>query len=73
MASSTLVQLIISARDQASSVFRTIGASLGSLGRLANSAVAPAQGLTEQFRNGILQANLYTEAVNQIGRAVLLA
>jgi hypothetical protein len=70
MASSTLVQLIISARDQASSVFRTIGASLGSLGRLANSAVAPAQGLTEQFRNGILQANLYTEAVNQIGRGV---
>lgn len=70
MASTSLIQLIISARDQASGVFSKVGASLGSLGKLANSAIAPTQGLTSQIRDGVLQANIYAQAVAKIGEGL---
>jgi hypothetical protein len=70
MASSSLVQLVIAARDQASGVFSKISASLSSLGAMANNAAGGGRSLTEQFRNGIIQANLYTSAIAKIGEGI---
>lgn len=66
MAASSLVQLIIAARDQASGVFRNVAASLSSLGAMANNAAGGGRSLSGQFRDGAIQADLYSRALNKV-------
>ncbi|MBH8566713.1 hypothetical protein I8748_31955 [Nostoc sp. CENA67] len=66
---SNLVQLIISARDQASNVFGRITSALGGLGRSANNASGGTQSLTSAITSGIIQANLLGQALQLAGNA----
>jgi disulfide bond formation protein DsbB len=64
-----LVQLIITARDQASSVFGRISNALGGLGRTGSGA---GQDLGDALFGAIAKANLLGFALNKVGSAVSL-
>lgn len=67
---SSIIDLIIRARDQASSVFGRIGAAMFGLGKNANVASDGAGSFVNAITGGILQANLFTAALGQVQNGI---
>ncbi|BAZ39408.1 hypothetical protein NIES4101_53610 [Calothrix sp. NIES-4101] len=69
---SKLVQLVITAKDQATGVLGKIGAAMGGLGKSASGASGSSQSLGDAMFGAITKANIFAFAISKVGEAAAL-